>query len=254
MARGITNKVTLVTGSASGIGRATAIAFAREGARLVIADYAADEGERVVHEIKAAGGQAVFVKADVSRSGDVEAMVKKTIDTYGRLDCAFNNAGTEGQAGTTADCTQENFERVIAVNLTGLWLCMKYEIPEMLKQGGGSIVNASSITGLVGLPGFPAYSASKGGIIQLTRTAALEYSKSNIRINAVCPGVIRTPLLQRFLQSAPGWSEAVLNAGTPIGRIGTPEEIAEVVLWLSSDAASFVTGLPMVADGGWTAQ
>lgn len=247
-------RVALITGGSSGIGRATALAFAREGAKVVVADYVVEGGERTVKMIKDAGGQAVFVKADVSRAKEVEAMVKKTVETYGRLDCAFNNAGVEGKIANTAECSEENWDRTIAINLTGVWLCMKYEIPEMLKQGGGSIVNTASVAGLVGFVGLPAYNASKGGVVQLTRTAALEYAKSGIRVNAVCPGVIRTPMVERLLDGSNQYNEATLTAGEPIGRMGKPEEIAEAVVWLCSDAASFVTGLPMAVDGGWVAQ
>jgi len=254
MAGSMTGKTALITGGASGIGRATAIAFAREGAKVVVADCMTDGGERTVRTIKQAGGQAVFVAADVSRRNDVETMVRKTVETYGRLDCAFNNAGVEGRIVPLADCKEEDWERTIAVNLTGVWLCMKYEIAEMLKQGSGSIVNTASIAGMVGFQGFGAYCASKGGVIQLTRTAALEYAKNGIRINAVCPGAIRTPMVERLLDTYPDFTEEKLIALEPVGRIAKPEEVAEAVLWLSSDAASFVIGLPMPVDGGWTAQ
>jgi len=253
MSAPMSGKVALVTGGASGIGRATAIAFAREGAKVTVVDYAVEGGEHTVKAIKETGGQAVFVKADVSRSKEVEAMVKKTVEAYGRLDCAFNNAGVEGRIAPTAECQEEDWERTIAINLTGVWLCMKYEIAEMLKRGGGSIVNTASALGMVGIAGFAPYCASKGGVIQLTRTAALDYAKKGIRINAVCPGGVRTPMIERLIDGRPEYSEAVI-AAEPVGRLGKPEEIAEAVLWLSSDAASFVTGLPMAVDGGWTAQ
>jgi NAD(P)-dependent dehydrogenase (short-subunit alcohol dehydrogenase family) len=249
----ITGKVALVTGGASGIGRAAAMAFAREGAKVTVADYAVEGGERTVEAIKEAGGQAIFVKADVSRSQEVKAMVHKTVEAYGRIDCAFNNAGVEGRIAPTADCEEEDWERTIAINLTGVWLCMKHEIPQMLKQGGGSIVNTASALGMVGIEGFAPYCASKGGVIQLTRTAGLEYAKKGIRINAVCPGGISTPMMERLIDGRPDYSEAVL-AAEPVGRLGKPEEIAEAVLWLSGGAASFVTGLAMAVDGGWTAQ
>ncbi len=254
MAGRVEARVALITGGSSGIGRATALAFAREGAKVAVADYVVEGGERTVKMIKDAGGQAVFVKADVSRAKEVEAMVKKTVETYGRLDCAFNNAGVEGKIANTAECSEENWDRTIAINLTGVWLCMKYEIPEMLKQGRGSIVNTASVAGLVGFVGLPAYNASKGGVVQLTRTAALEYAKSGIRVNAVCPGVIRTPMVERLLDGSNQYNESMLTAGEPVGRMGKPEEIAEAVVWLCSDAASFVTGLPMAVDGGWIAQ
>jgi NAD(P)-dependent dehydrogenase (short-subunit alcohol dehydrogenase family) len=179
--------------------------------------------------------------------------VKKTVETYGRLDCAFNNAGIEGEMAPTADCTEENWDRVVNIDLKGVWLCMKYEIPQMLQQGGGAIVNTASVAGLVGFQGIPAYVASKHGVNGLTKTAALEYAKSGIRVNSVCPGVIHTPMIERFFSTNPQVSEA-MSALEPVGRLGKPEEIGEAVLWLCSDAASFVTGLPMAVDGALTAQ
>ena len=249
----VQDKIVLVTGGGSGIGRATALKLAQEGARVMIADYVQEGAERTVKMINNAGGTASFIHADVSMAAQVEDMVAKTVDTYGRLDCAFNNAGIEGRFATTADCTEENFDRILAINLKGVWLCMKYEIPQMLKQGGGSIVNTASAAGLVGLPGSPAYNASKHGVVGLTRTAALEYAAKNIRVNCVCPGAIRTPMLERALDSVAG-AEQWFIAGEPIGRLGKPEEIAEGVVWLLSDAASFVTGHPMAIDGGWVAR
>lgn len=246
-------KVAIVTGASTGIGRATALAFAREGARGVVADVPVAGGDETVRLIKKAGGQATFVKTDVSKTADVKVMVQEAVRTYGRLDCAFNNAGIEGAAAPIVDNTEENFDRVIGINLKGVWLCMKYEIPEMLKQKGGAIVNCSSIAGLVGFPGITPYVASKHGVVGLTKTAALEYAKSGIRVNAVCPGVIRTPMIERFT-GGKAEAEAQLTAGEPVGRMGAPEEIAEAVVWLCSDAASFVTGHPMVVDGGWVAQ
>ena len=180
-------------------------------------------------------------------------MVAKTIASYGRIDCAFNNAGIEGRMANTVECTEETWDRTIAINLKGVWLCMKYEIPQMLKQGGGTIVNTASIAGLVGFEGLPAYNASKGGVVQLTRTAALEFATKNIRVNCVCPGVIRTPMVERLLDNR-SFTEEQLNAGEPVGRMGKPEEIAEGVLWLLSDASSFVTGHPLVVDGAWVAR
>jgi NAD(P)-dependent dehydrogenase (short-subunit alcohol dehydrogenase family) len=253
MAGQVAGKVVLVTGGGSGIGRATALAFAREGAKVVVADVVVNGGEETVRMIKAASGEATFVKADVSKATEVEAMVKKAVETYGRLDCAFNNAGIEGAMAPTTDCTEENWDRVIAIDLKGVWLCMKYEIPQMLKQGGGAIVNTASVAGLVGFQGMPAYVAAKHGVNGLTKTAALEYAKSGIRVNAVCPGVIQTPMVERFFQANPQASEG-MSALEPVGRLGKPEEIAEAVVWLCSDAASFVTGLPMAVDGALTAQ
>ena len=246
-------KVALVTGAGSGIGRATALVFAREGAKVVVSDIVVAGGQETVQQIEAAGGEAIFVKADVSQAADVEALVTQTVETYGRLDCAFNNAGIEGGMKLTIDCTKEEFDRTIAVNLTGVWLCMKYEIQQMLSQGGGAIVNTASAAGLVGFPSLPDYVASKHGVVGLTKTAALEYAKSGIRVNAVCPGVIQTPMVERGAQLSPGFDELALSM-EPVGRFGQPAEVGEAVVWLCSDAASFVTGHPMVVDGGLVAQ
>ena len=255
MAGRVSGKIALITGGGSGIGRATAITFGREGAKVAIADYNRAGGEETVRMIKAAGGEASFIEANVAIAKQVEAMVAKTIDTYGRLDCAFNNAGIEGEmsGGNIAECSEENWGRIIAINLTGVFLCMKYEIPQMLKHGGGSIVNTASAAGLIGLPGGTAYVASKHGVAGLTKSAALEYAKSGIRINAVCPGFIRTAMTERVMDGG-SISEDAMIAAEPLGRIGKPEEIASVVLFLCSDDASFVTGLPMPVDGGYVAQ
>ena len=246
-------KVALVTGAGSGIGRATALVFAREGAKVVVSDIVVEGGQETVQQIEAAGGEAIFVKADVSQAADVETLITQTVETYGRLDCAFNNAGIEGGMKLTIDCTKEEFDRTIAVNLTGVWLCMKYEIQQMLSQGGGAIVNTASAAGLVGFPGLPDYVASKHGVVGLTKTAALEYAKSGIRVNAVCPGVIQTPMVERGAQLSPGFDELALSM-EPVGRFGQPAEVGEAVVWLCSDAASFVTGIPMQVDGGLVAQ
>lgn len=256
MAPNLKGKVALVTGGGSGIGRATAMAFAREGAKVAIADYVPEGGERTAKEIAAAGGQAIFIHADVADGPQVEAMVNKIVQTWGRLDCAHNNAGIEGRMANVAECTEENFDRVIAINLKGVWLCMKYEIPQMLKHGGGAIVNTASVAGLVGFRGLVAYNASKGGVVMMTKTAALEYAQQGIRVNAVCPGVIRTPMVARMLDASTleTYTEKDLEAAEPVGRMGKPEEIAEAVVWLCSEASSFVTGLPMAVDGGWIAQ
>ena len=247
------NKIALVTGAGSGIGRATALVFAREGAKVVVADIVVEGGQETVQQIEAAGGEAIFVKADVSQAADVETLIAQTVETYGRLDCAFNNAGIEGGVKPTIDCTEEEFDRTIAVNLTGVWLCMKYEIQQMLSQGGGTIVNTASAAGLVGFPGLPDYVASKHGVVGLTKTAALEYAKSGIRVNAVCPGVIQTPMVERGAQLSPGFDELAVSM-EPVGRFGQPSEVGEAVVWLCSDAASFVTGIPMQVDGGLVAQ
>jgi NAD(P)-dependent dehydrogenase (short-subunit alcohol dehydrogenase family) len=250
----VEGKVALVTGGGSGIGRATALAFAREGATVVVADVAVAGGEETVQLIYQAGAQATFCKADVSQASEVEALINKTVSTYGRLDCAHNNAGIEGVAARTADYPEEDWDRVIATNLKGVWLCMKYEILHMQPQGGGAIVNTASIAGLVGAQRMPAYVASKHGVAGLTKAAALEYSRAGIRVNAVCPGVIRTPMVERFFFSHHPRAESRLTAAEPIGRLGTPEEVAAAVVWLCSDAASFVTGHTMAVDGGLVAQ
>ena len=246
-------QVALVTGAGSGIGRASALAFARAGARVVVADVATPGGEETLGLITASGGEAHFVRADVSQSGDVEALVRQTIERYGRLDLAHNNAGVESGRASTHACTEENWDRTLAINLKGVWLCLKYELPEMLRQGGGAIVNTASVAGLVGLPELPAYVASKHGIVGLTRTAALEYAPRGIRVNAVCPGVIRTPMVERFAAANPQ-AQTELSAAEPIGRLGEPEEVAQAVLWLCSAAASFVTGTCLPVDGGWVAR
>jgi len=244
-------KVAIVTGGTSGIGKATAIAFAEKGATVVIVDWI--ENEETLNLIKASGGEAIFVKCDVSKAIEVKAMVDKTIAAFGRIDYAFNNAGIEGTNAKTADCTEENWDKTIGVNLKGIWLCMKYEIPEILKQGKGVIINCASVAGLIGFGGLPAYVASKHGIIGLTKTTALEYAKQGLRVNAVCPGVIQTPMIDRITGKIKETIEEFKGL-EPIGRFGLPEEIANAVLWMCSDEASFVTGHAMVVDGGFVAQ
>lgn len=253
MAGKFSGKVALVTGAAAGIGRATALAFARERAKIILADVMAKEGEEAAQTIRKAGGEAMFIKTDVAKPADVERAVDQALENFGRLDFAFNNAGIEGRRATTAECTEENWDRVISINLKGVWLCLRQEIPVMRQQGGGAIVNNASIAGLVGFPGLPAYTASKFGVIGLTKAAALEYAKDGIRVNAVCPGVIHTAMVDRLIEENPEMG-AGISAGTPLGRMGKPEEIAEVVIWLCSDAASFVTGHALAADGGYVAQ
>lgn len=246
------NKVALVTGGSFGIGRATAIAFAKRGAIVVVADWLEDKDGDTIKSIKAEGSEALFIKCDVSKTSDVKAMIDQTISTFGRIDFAFNNAGIEGIMGQTHECTEENWDKTIGVNLKGVWLCMKHEIPMMQKQGKGAIINCASVAGLIGFPGLPAYVASKHAIAGLTKTAALEYAKLNIRINAVCPGVIKTPMVDR-LTGKDKEVEKNYESMEPVGRMGQPEEVAEAVIWLCSDAASFVTGVIMPVDGGWIA-
>ena len=246
-------KVAFVTGASSGIGRATALAFARAGADVVVVDVQGDGGHHTAKAVQELGRRALFVRCDVSRDDDARHAVQNTIEAFGRVDFAFNNAGIEGQQAPTADCTVENWDRVIGINLKGVWLCMKYQIPQMLGEGGGSIVNCSSVAGLVGFQGIPAYVASKHGVVGLTRAAALEYSKSNVRVNAVCPGVIQTPMIDRFTHGEAAIRKQLVE-GEPVGRVGRPEEVAEAVLWLCSERASFVTGHALAVDGGWVAQ
>lgn len=252
MARQLENKVAIITGGSSGMGRQTAITFAERGAKVVIADLSVEAGETVVAEIVKAGGQAMFVRTDVSSAASVEAMVEKTVATYGGLDCAFNNAGIEGKSSTLVNCTEETWDRTIAVDLKGVWLCLKYEIPQMIKRGGGAIVNTASIAGLGGSPGLPAYGAAKFGVVGLTKTAAVEYAKRGIRVNAVCPAVIRTPMVERLFADNPKVQQAMAGAH-PLGRIGEPLDIALGVAWLCSDEASFLTGQAIPFDGGMLA-
>jgi len=252
MAGLLKDKVAIVTGVASGIGQAAALIFAREGAKVVAADVTVEQGEATVRQIKQAGGDAVFVRCDIAKAADAEALVAAAVKAYGRLDCAFNNAGIIGKLARTAEETEENFDRIIAIDLKGPWLCMKYEILQMLKQNrGGAIVNTASAAGLIGSHGMPAYAAAKHGVVGLTRTAALEYAKAGIRINAVCPGIVDTPMTQGIVAMHPRMAQA--TSGMPLGRNCRPEEIAEAAVWLCSDAASFVTGHAMPVDGGLTA-
>ncbi|MBI3250007.1 MAG: SDR family oxidoreductase [Deltaproteobacteria bacterium] len=249
----VSGKVALVTGGGSGIGRASALVFAREGAKVVVADLIAAGGEETASLIRQAGGEAIFIHADVAKAEAVAALVSGAVAAYGRLDCAHNNAGIEGPGATTVDYPEDMWARVIAINLTGVWLCLKYEIPEMLKVGGGAIVNTASTAGLTGFPRGSAYVASKHGVVGLTKTAALEYAKSGIRVNAVCPGAIDTPMMGRITDHRPQRA-ARMAAAEPVGRMGQPSEIAEAVVWLCSDSASFVTGHAMAVDGAMTAQ
>ena len=244
-------RVAFVTGAGGGMGRTTALAFAREGAAVVAADISDQGNKETASMISAFGGRAVAVHCDVTRSEDVQAALNRTVEAFGRLDIAFNNAGAEQKPGMTADVTEEEWDRIIAINLRSVFLCMKYEIPLMLQHGGGAIVNNSSGAGIKAFGRGAAYAAAKHGVVGLTKDAALDYAASNIRINAVCPGIVDTEMMQRFTGDTAEGRERVI-AQEPIGRMGTPDEIAAAVLWLCSDAASFVLGHAMVVDGGQT--
>jgi NAD(P)-dependent dehydrogenase (short-subunit alcohol dehydrogenase family) len=254
MAKTLEGKVALVTGGSSGIGRASALAFAKEGAAVIVAARRTTLGEETARIISENGGDSLFVKTDVSNSAEVRSLVNTIAERYGRLDFAFNNAGISAPTlSPTADMSEEEWDSVIATNLKGIWLCMKYEIPLMLKQSGGSIVNMSSILGVVGTSlGVSAYVASKHAIIGLTKAAALEYAPHGLRINAVCPGFVETSLIE-VATNEPGGREQLVSLH-PVGRIGRPEEVAQPVVWLCSEAASFITGHSMVIDGGYIGQ
>jgi len=253
----VAGKVAIVTGAAAGIGRATALKFAAEGAKVIVSDIDEAGAAHTVGLIATTGGEAKVVVADVSRTGDVSALIDATVAAYGRLDCACNNAGIEGRIGPLVEQTDDNYDRIMAVNAKGTFLCLRAEIGQMLRNGGGAIVNMSSVAGLIGFPGLSPYVASKHAVNGLTRNAALEYSKVGIRVNSVCPGGIDTRMLDSLAEQATGGSVAsreLMNPLHPIGRIGTPEEVAELVVWLCSPAASFVTGAIIPVDGGYVAQ
>lgn len=244
-------KVAFVTGAANGIGRATALAFAREGASVAIADVSEQGNQETARAIEDLGGRSLALKCDVTRAEDVKAALDKTIETFGRLDFAFNNAGVEQKNLATAQIEEQEWDRLVNINLRGVFLCMKYEIPLLLKQGGGAIVNTSSGAGVIGIKGGAAYTAAKHGVIGLTKSAALDYAAQNIRVNAVAPGYIDTSMMDRFTGGTPEGRERVISQ-EPIGRMGQPEEIANAVVWLCSDASSFVVGHALVVDGGQT--
>ena len=247
-------KIALVTGAGSGIGRASSLVLTREGAKVVVSDVNAEGAEATLSIIKDQGGDGIFIHADVSKTADVEALVAGVVSAYGRLDCAYNNAGIEGYlGGWLHEYPEDIWDRLIDINLKGVWLCMKHEISQMLRQGG-AIVNTASVAGLVGSRRLSAYIASKHGVVGLTKAAALEYAQDGIRVNAVCPGIIDTPMVRRLIAGRDDDFAENIPTRQPIGRLGTPEEIAESVAWLCSDAASLVTGLVMAVDGGITAQ
>lgn len=246
------DKIALITGGASGIGRAVALAWAREGAHVVVSDVDENGGEETVALVQKAGTEALFVRADVSKPEDCETLVRKAVAKFGRLDVACNNAGIGGPQAPTAEYPLDGWAQVIGINLSGVFYGMRFQLPAMLKNGGGSIVNMASILGAVGFAGAPAYAAAKHGVIGLTQTAALEYSAKGVRINAVGPGFIKTPMISNLEQDKA--ANDALVAAHPIGRLGRAEEVAELVLWLSSDKASFVTGAYYPVDGGYLAR
>lgn len=247
MSEQMNEKIVIVTGGSSGIGRATAVAFAKAGAKVVVAARRVNEGEETVKQIADGGGDAIFIQTDVTQETEVKTLVDRTLEHYGRLDCAFNNAGA-GKGVRLVDLTEAEWEQEIAVNLKSVWLCLKYQIPAMLKSGKGAIVNMASQGAILGVPNYAAYGAAKGGVVALTRAAAAEYAAEGIRVNAVSPGAIETELWA----NAPAGMMEQVAAGIPMQRVGQPQDIAAAVIWLCSDAAGFVTGQNMAIDGGYT--
>ncbi len=256
MAGQFDGKVIVITGAGSGIGRATACAFADQDAQVIVADIIPESGQETVRLLREKGKEAFFVRCDISHAEEVEAMIAKAVETYGHIDYAFNNAGIEGIVSSIIDYPEEDWNRVINVNLKGPWLCMKYEIPEMLKQGKGAIVNTSAIGGFLGVPAISAYVAAKHGVIGLTRCVALEYATQGIRVNAICPAIVETPMVMErtFALGTNPEMYRQLAATLPMKRFTRPEEIAATVLWLCSDAASYITGHSLMVDGGMTIQ
>jgi NAD(P)-dependent dehydrogenase (short-subunit alcohol dehydrogenase family) len=252
---GLNGKVVLVTGAARGIGRATVVAFAREGARVVASDRRAENGAETMRLLRESGGEGTFVEADVTRDADVQEMVNAAVSEYGRLDCAINNAGIAQAEKPVHEMTEEEFDALIAVNVKGTWLSMKHEIPVMLRGGGGSVVNVSSVAGLTATAGQSVYAATKHAILGLTRGAALDYATQGIRVNSIHPAAIDTPMIRDFVRASGGDERVMepIRAAHPMGRIGTAEEVAAAIVWLSSDVASFTTGSPLLVDGGWVA-
>jgi NAD(P)-dependent dehydrogenase (short-subunit alcohol dehydrogenase family) len=247
----LANKVALITGAASGMGKSAALIFAKEGARVAAVDVDSAQVQQTADEITRNGGEALALRADVSKSEDVQKAIEQTVSHFGALNIVYNNAGIEGESNFLANMTEEQFDRVIAINLRGVFLGMKYALPHLVKAGGGSIINQASIAGLVAARGGAGYCASKAGVIAMTRVAALEYGRYNIRVNAICPGAIETPMAQRIRKGAPPNPKAIQRISV-LGRMAEPEEIAKVALFLASDDASFATGAPFIIDGGWT--